>query len=105
MAVFFVGSLFLEVEKVVRGCQKRIVYLKSTGSEVFSDAYFVVRDNALSDICECDMVKEANKILDECVSLDEKLSLGQTVFEIAKRKIIPFLLGTVVGMIIVILIK
>ena len=105
MAVFFVGSLFLEVEKVVRGCQKRIVYLKSTGSEVFSDAYFVVRDNALSDICECDMVKEANKILDECVSLDEKMSLGQTVFEIVKRKIIPFLLGTVVGMIIVILIK
>ena len=51
------------------------------------------------------MVKEANRILDECVSLDEKLSLGQTVFEIVKRKIIPFLLGTVVGMIIVILIK
>ena len=37
-------SLFLEVKKVVRGCQKKIVYLKNTGSEVFDEAYFVVND-------------------------------------------------------------
>ena len=29
---------------MVRGCQKKIIYLKSTGSEVFDEAYFVLSD-------------------------------------------------------------
>jgi hypothetical protein len=32
---------------MVRGCQKKIIYLKNTGSEVFEEAYFVVRENEL----------------------------------------------------------
>ena len=90
---------------MVRGCQKRIVYLKSTGSEVFSDAYFVVRDEALANIGECDMVKEANRILDECISLDEGHSHGRIVLNFIKRKIIPFTCGMALGITIAILIK
>ena len=60
---------------MVRGCQKRIIYLKNTGSEVFDEAYFVVNDKALGyGIAECDMVKEANRILDECTFIEEEKS-------------------------------
>ena len=90
---------------MVRGCQKRIVYLKNTCSEVFEEAYFVVRDDALATLCECDMVKEANRILDECMSLDEAEDGWHKIFDVIKRRIIPFLLGISVGMITVILIK
>lgn len=99
------GSLFLEVEKVVRGCQKRIVYFKSTGSEVFSDAYFVVRDDALSNISECDIIKEANRILDECVVLKDDAGTGQVIVEFIKRNALPFVSGAVIGILITLLIK
>ena len=90
---------------MVRGCQKKIVYLKSTGSDVFDEAYFVVRDSALGGIGECDMVKEANRILEDSVSLDKKGSRIKTFLGYMKRTIIPFLVGITVGMITVIIIK
>ena len=90
---------------MVRGCQKRIIYLKSTGSEVFDEAYFVVRDEALSNMGECDMVKEANRILDECVSFDEEIRKGRMVIDFIKRKAVPILLGMIIGILIGILIK
>ena len=90
---------------MVRGCQKKIVYLKNTGSEVFDEAYFVVRDGALSGMEECDMIKEANRILDECISFEEERSYRQIIVELIKRKVIPFLLGMTIGMIIILLIK
>ena len=90
---------------MVRGCQKKMVYLKSTGSDVFEEAYFVVRDGALAGVDECDMVKEANKILSECVSLEEKCSARQKIKGFIKKWITPFLGGMTVGIIIAILIK
>ena len=90
---------------MVRGCQKKIVYLKSTGSDVFDEAYFVVREMALDKMSECDMVKEANRILEECTSLDNEIDKREALFGFFKNKIVPFLVGIVVGMIITILIK
>lgn len=90
---------------MVRGCQKKIVYLKSTGSDVFDEAYFVVREMALDKMSECDMVKEANRILEECTSLDNGIDKREALFGFFKNKIVPFLVGIVVGMIITILIK
>ena len=90
---------------MVRGCQKKIVYLKSTGSDVFDEAYFVVRETALDKISECDMVKEANRILEECTSLENDRDKKEALFGFLKNKTVPFLVGTVVGMIITILIK
>ena len=98
-------SLFLRGIKVVRGCQKKIVYLKSTGSDVFTDAYFVVRDNALENISECEMIKEANRILDECISIDGGICKRQLVISFVKKNTIPFLLGVVIGIISITLIN
>ncbi len=90
---------------MVRGCQKKIVYLKSTGSEVFDEAYFVVRDGALANKGECDMIEEANKILNECMAIDEKCGFLSTVKEAVKEKVIPFMIGMTLGILITILIK
>ena len=86
---------------MVRGCQKKIIYLKNTGSEVFEEAYFVVREKTLpSYVEECDMVEEANRILDECVFTEEENSLKNIIFDIAKKKAIPFILGIAIGIVI-----
>ena len=91
---------------MVRGCQKKIIYLKNTESEVFDEAYFVVSDNALtSEIDECDMIVEANKILDECIFAEEEKSLKNKIFDIVKRKVIPFAFGIASGIIIGIIIN
>ncbi len=56
---------------MVRGCQRRVVFLKNTESKIFSEAYFIIDDRvdttALSD---GDMVREANRIIDE--SLEDR---------------------------------
>ena len=91
---------------MVRGCQKKIVYLKNTGSKVFDEAYFVVCDKALGEENrDCDLVQEANKILGECVSVDEKIGAKQKIKILIKVKMLPFLLGIITGVITVILIK
>ena len=91
---------------MVRGCQKKIIYLKNTGSKVFDEAYFIVKDNTKCDVMdECDMVEEANRILDNVISCrmsGEKISrIKKTV----KAKILPFVTGIVIGFLIGLLIK
>jgi hypothetical protein len=91
---------------MVRGCQKKIIYLKSTGSKVFDEAYFVVSDKSPSDnLAERDMVQEANRILDECVFTTESGSKFKTVKKFVKVNGIPFITGIILGIIIVLLIK
>ena len=91
---------------MVRGCQKKIIYLKSTGSEVFDEAYFVVSDKAPDEKKgECDMVEEANRILNECISVTENTGFFVNIKEFLKEKILPFLIGLSIGMICILLIK
>lgn len=49
---------------MVRGYQKRVVFMKNTGSEFFDEAYFVVCDDKMGG-SEADMISEANRIIDE----------------------------------------
>ena len=49
---------------MVRGCQRKVIFLKNTDSKIFTEAYFIVDDRA-SDARESDMVKEANRIIEE----------------------------------------
>ena len=91
---------------MVRGCQKKIIYLKNTGSEVFDEAYFVVNDKALGkDVAECDMVLEANRILDECIFIEDKTSVPSKILVFIKRKITPVLIGVILGVVITFIIK
>lgn len=86
---------------MVRGCQKKIIYLKNTDSGVFDEAYFLVSDSALGkDMDERDMIAEANRILDECIFNEERKSTKIMIFDFVKRRIIPVVFGIVIGMII-----
>ncbi len=91
---------------MVRGCQKKIIYLKNTDSGVFDEAYFLVSDSALgNDMDERDMIAEANRILDECVFDGERKSTKRKILDFIKRKAIPTILGIAIGIIIGIIIK
>ena len=51
---------------MLRGYQKRVIYLKNTGSEIFKEAYFVLEDEKrVSSSSKKALVDEANKIIDE----------------------------------------
>jgi hypothetical protein len=51
---------------MLRGYQKRVIYLKNTGSEIFKEAYFVLEDEKdTSNISKKEMVDEANRIIEE----------------------------------------
>ena len=57
---------------MIRGCQKRIIYLRSTDSQIFDEAYFVIKHE-----CDCeghseaDMVSEAKRILDGAINREK----------------------------------
>lgn len=50
---------------MVRGTQKRIVYVKNTGGAVFEEAFFVVKDGKESGLSDGDMLGEATRIIEE----------------------------------------
>ena len=81
----------------MRGYQKRVIYLKNTGSPLFDEAYFIVsREGEATGLGGGDMVCEASRIIDE--SLNEE-SVGRQ--SLVLRRILgfalPFLLGAVIS--------
>lgn len=50
---------------MVRGTQKRIVYVKNTGGAVFEEAIFVVKDGKEPGLSDGDMLGEATRIIEE----------------------------------------
>lgn len=71
----------------MRGYQKRIVFLKHTGSRIFDEAYFLVNPSCENEN-ENDMVLEANRIIEDNITKgrdDKKGAFGKSIF--------PFLLG------------
>ncbi len=49
----------------MRGCQKKVIYLKNTGSRNFEEAYFVIRDSADGKSSRSSMIEEARHIIEE----------------------------------------
>lgn len=92
--------LFIGVKsKVVRGCQKKIIYLKNTRSSVFDEAYFVIKDSTLYESKdECDMVEEANKILSEAFDFDD-MSVRKRIARFLKKNTISFIVGFILGIV------
>ena len=61
---------------MLKGCQKQIIVLRGTGSEIFEEAYFVLKKSkdgsserpsgAKADVRNAEMLLEANRILEDC---------------------------------------
>ena len=50
----------------MKGTQKKMLLLKNTGSDIFDEAYFKLKDRVCPiSVSESDMVKEANRIVSE----------------------------------------
>jgi hypothetical protein len=92
---------------MVRGYQKRVIYLKNTRSRHFDEAYFVVKeDSTLSGVPHGELVEEANRIIDENYLENEKATdkgrfgkalhiLGRAVL-LLLYTLLPFSLGIAV---------
>jgi len=55
------------VTMIYKGCQKRMIMLKNTGSEIFDEAYFILKEERVlkNGVTENDMVREAGRIINE----------------------------------------
>ena len=76
----------------MRGYQKKVIFLKNTGSHLFDEAYFVMsREGEEAAVDQSDMVFEANRIINESIGGRES-RIGR---ERGGKKsfIIPFLVG------------
>ena len=86
----------------MRGYQKKVIFLKDTGSRLFDEAYFVVsRQGEAAHIEQSDMVFEANRIIKESLEGKEHRVRGED-----KRNfqgfIIPFFLGALITLLIIV---
>ncbi len=56
--------------------KKKIIFIKSTGSDIFEEAYFVLKsakyDGKHRDNLTRDMVQEANRVIDEKIGAERK---------------------------------
>lgn len=48
---------------MIKGCQRRIIMVKDTGSRYFDSAYFVLRHDLPKDSRESDMLAEAHRMI------------------------------------------
>ena len=79
----------------VKGYQRKVIFLKNTGSPYFDEAYFVV-SRAGASVGQSDMVEEANRIISESLEDSETRIRGERV----KRRLnilIPFFLGVLIS--------
>lgn len=79
---------------MVKGCQKKTVHIKNTGSRYYEEAYFVLRRGAESGATDEDMIKEALKIAEESVLTPRKKKGA------AKKYAVPFMIGFVAGVLL-----
>lgn len=49
---------------MIRGCQKRIYYVKDTRSTLFTEAYFILKGERTSVPGEAEMAEEARRIVE-----------------------------------------
>ncbi|MBR6557871.1 MAG: hypothetical protein IKT70_02555 [Clostridia bacterium] len=64
---------------MVRGCQKKIIHLRDTGSDLFEEAYFIIRPGkAAVRATETDMIREARRILENNRLGDKRPPTGKT---------------------------
>ena len=93
---------------MVKGYQRRIVFLKNTGSELFDEAYFVISDAEVTEgRSKRTMVEEATRIIEENLSGEgafKKGSLAARAGSFFKLRLIPFFVGAALSCVVCLLI-
>ena len=80
----------------MRGYKKKVIFIKNTGSEMFEEAFFVLKSDSKEEKKQKkltrDMVYEANRVIDEKIDSDRKRKIC-----IALTGIISFLCGALIS--------
>ena len=73
----------------MKGYQKKVIYMKNTGSRHFEEAYFVLKSDIEKSNVSCnEMVDEANRIIEENFSQGSR-----GIFRLSRWHIFSFLVG------------
>ncbi len=69
---------------MIKGCRRKVVMVKSPNSEIFEEAYFILKEENEDGHSEYDIVKEADRLLSECREKGrekekKKISFGEVV--------------------------
>jgi len=79
----------------MRAYQKRVIFLKNTGSESFEEAYFVISERGGERKSSLDMVGEAKRII------KESFGVGRRIPRVLRPSfLLPFSLGSVTAAVI-----
>ncbi len=82
---------------MIKGCQKRIIHLKKIHSDIFEEAYFIIKTSSSYPADKEDvLIDEAKRILIDSTS-DEESRRKQNFKRALKRWLIPFIIGISTG--------
>lgn len=88
---------------MLRGCQKRVIFLKNTGSKIFDGAYFLISDNDKTSRMDSeDMIAEAGKIIEENI-IGKKRESTQSKIKRMRGLLLSFILGGIVCSLVTVL--
>lgn len=71
----------------MRGSEKRVIFVRDTGSQLFEEAYFIVRRGAGAPPSANDMVTEAQRIVSEASGYPVRRTRN------GNGRLLPFLAG------------
>ena len=75
---------------MIKGCEKRIVFLNDTGSIYFEEAYFIVKPSYSAS--DYSIIEEATRIADGLTEDKKKRGRGHFF-----RLLLPFFCGALIG--------
>ncbi len=85
---------------MIKGCQRRIIMVKDTGSRYFDSAYFVLRHDLPENSRESDMLAEAHRMISAYIP-DGQAIAAPNAYKSAPRekqkKISPVLMGIIMS--------
>ena len=80
----------------MRGCERRIIMLKGTDSEIFDEAYFLLRRDFKNGVQASEIVSEAQRI----VSLNTTKKRRRSLY---KKEHAAFVLGLAAGILLAVI--
>ena len=95
---------------MVKGCEKRIVYLKNTGSPMFCEAYFVINESYAKRMNDGQqsIVKEAERLIEESLNAENKSFRKRLVaflLRVVKKWGVSFIFGVLISAVVILIIK
>lgn len=85
----------------MRGYQKKVIYLKNTGSRDFEEAYFIIRPDGKEDeVSSARMIEEANRIVEENFGRRRR-----RIFTFTRGSLFSFFIGLLTGLAIALVLQ